>query len=427
MEISFLGSACEVGRSAVLLNTEKSKVILDYGVKLSDEDSEVPLAPLPVPGFLDAVILSHAHLDHVGATPYLFDVSEPAVYTTPGSVPIIELLLEDSMKISRLKKNPCFSRVSLKRMLRNVQTVDLDQKKTVTPDISFKYSDAGHILGSAVTKVQAENHTVTYTGDIKCSPTHLHNAAKIPGKTDVLIIESTYGNKEHPDRKKLEKEFVENIKRVVDNGGTVLLPAFAVGRSQELVSMLYKHKISVPVYLDGMSRKVSEIYTEFPEGLRDYNELYSALKWVNWIGSREDRAQVFNEPSVVVSTAGMLSGGPALGYLEEIRNVKNSAVFFTGFQVPGTAGNVLYNEKKFYVNDVPVDYSHVEIKYFEFSAHADKDELYQVVKKTEPKLVLVNHGEEEQANAFKQRVTDDFGCYAFAPSLGDSFNVDEYI
>ena len=288
MEIQFLGAAREVGRSAVLLDTGETKVVLDYGVKLGGEENVLPIRPLPVHGFLDSVILSHAHLDHSGAVPFLFSYGEPTVFTHVATSPIAELLIEDSMNIARNKKQRTFTRSQLKRMMRNLKKVPYGQWCEAAPGISFKFSDAGHILGASITTIRAEERTIVYSGDFKDESTRLHKAARLPKEADVLIVEATYGNKEHPKRSELEKEFLEEVKAVVESGGSVVLPCFAVGRSQEIVELLYSAKLSCPVYLDGMARDVSEIYLEFPDLLRDYDELYNALKWANWITHGRD-------------------------------------------------------------------------------------------------------------------------------------------
>lgn len=426
MKIQLLGAAREVGRSAVLIDTGESKILLDYGLKISSEELVAPIRPLPVHGYLDAVILSHAHLDHCGAIPYLFKASEPDVFTHPATIPIAEMLIRDSVNIARNKKQDTYPLSSLKRMLRNTRLAEYDRDYKATKDIVFRFYDAGHILGAAMTKMRIGDYTILYTGDFKDEDTRLHKGAKPPGKADVVIVEATYGNREHPDRRRLEKEFVENVRSVVESGGSVVLPCFAVGRAQEIIELLYANKIHTPVYMDGMARAITEIYLEYPELIRDYNELYNAMKWVNWITNPRQREQVFNEPSIVVTTAGMLSGGPVLEYLPELRTLKNSALFFTGFQVPGTPGRQLLDEKKIEIGGIMVDFSNVDIKYFDFSAHCDHRGIKKVIKAADPKLVLVNHGEPEACDAVVEWVRDEVGSYVFAPKLREKFKVEDF-
>jgi len=427
MQLSFLGAAREVGRSGALLETKKSKVVFDYGMKMAEERTTQPIYPLPVHGFLDAVVLSHAHLDHSGAVPMLFQASEPRVITHTATVPIVELLLADSMKIAGMHKHRCFTHSQLKRMLRNTDCVKYGEETTVTSDISVRMRDAGHILGAGIVEASVEGKSVVYTGDFKASETHLHKPADLPGKADAVIIESTYGGREHPPRKDIEKEFIAALREVTDNGGSVLLPAFAVGRSQEIVSMLYANRVDVPVYLDGMARPVSEVYMDFPELIRDYNEFYSAMKWVNWIVTPAMRDQVFNEPSIVVATAGMLSGGPAVTYVNDLKDVNNSAVFFTGFQVPGTPGHTLLAKNRLECENYSEDCTDLNVRYFDFSAHTGMDGLHALLKKSSPGVVFVNHGDETQCEALRAWVENELGCYSFAPKLGEKYKLEDYV
>ena len=427
MQLSFLGAAREVGRSGALLETKKSKVVFDYGMKMSDEESREPKFPLAVHGFLDAVILSHAHLDHSGALPYLFQAAEPKVLTHTATVPIMQVLLQDSIKIAHLNKKKCFTTTQLKRMLRNTDGISYDKEYIATSDISFKMRDAGHILGAGMVEAEAEGTSITYSGDFKMGDTCLHKGAKLANKADVLVIEATYGDRDHPPRNDLEKEFVSAIREVIDNNGSVLLPCFALGRTQEIITMLYKHRLEVPVYMDGMSRAMSEIYLDFPELINDYDQFYNAMKWVNWIVAPPQRNSVFNEPSVVVSTAGMLSGGPAVRYIQNIKDIDHSAVFFTGYQVPGTPGSKLLADKQFEGKELTLDCSPLDIRRFDFSAHAGSDELHETIKAVDPSILFVNHGEEEQCEALRQWADDELGCYAFAPKLGEKYKLEDYL
>jgi putative mRNA 3-end processing factor len=426
LEVSLHGAAREVGRSAVLVDTGKSKVLLDYGMKVSDEEGAEPKYPLPVHGFLDSVIVSHAHLDHSGAVPFLFQASEPTVFMHEASERIIHLLVEDSMKIARQKGFETYSRSHFKRMQRSTRTVKYGKVAECTPDVSFEMTDSGHILGAGMTRVFHKNIEMVYTGDFKDTDTRLHHGAAKPRKADVVITEGTYGNREHPDREESEKKFVEAIIDVTESGGSVLVPSFAVGRAQEILTILYSHRISVPVYLDGMAREVSEIYMEHPDLLRNYNEMYKSFKWANWISKRGERAHVFNEPSVVVTTAGMLSGGPAVYYLADMHSVKNSAVFLTGFQAPGTPGHGLLHKRKFSFEGVELGFADHRIEYFDFSAHADLHGIRKIIKAADPGLVIVNHCEDESGDAVVHWARGE-SYEAFAPKLREKFEVEKFL
>ncbi len=423
MELSLLGAAKEVGKSAVLLETDDSKIVLDYGVKVQNNQT-----PVPVNGFLDGVVLSHAHLDHSGAIPLLFETTEPDFFLPKGCRELFDLLIRDSIKIARQHGKDYYSMSELKRAERTARTVNYGKERVVSPDFSFKYFDAGHILGSAMTKVNIKGeHNLIYSGDYKDIDTRLHRKAEDPGEADFLVIESTYGDLEHPDRDELEKNFVEAVREVLEEGGNVVVPAFAVGRSQEILSVLFNAGLEYPVYLDGMGREVSEIYLEYPEAFRDYDEFYGSLKWANWIDHYSERETVFSEPSVVVTTAGMISGGPAMFYLPRLLDMDNSAVFFTGYQVEGTAGRKLLEEEIFVDDHSVLDFSDVRVDQFDFSGHTGKKGLHDLVRSVDPEVVFINHGDEEGALALRDWVRNETGIPAFAPDLRDKFDLEEFI
>ncbi len=424
MKVTLLGAANEVGRSGVLVESGDNRFLFDYGVKLQDPK---PAYPLPVHGYLDFVVLSHAHLDHSGALPLLFKGREPKVFTPSGTPDLVDILLRDFLKIARMKRQEVWFENHLKRLKRSLQGVDYE-KETSVGEVNFKFSDAGHILGAGMTHVQADT-TFVYSGDYKDTETRLHAPAKLENipTADVLVTETTYGNREHPDRKALEKEFVNDVKSVIESGGRVILPAFAVGRAQEIVEMLYANNVDVPIYLDGMAQDVAEVYLEYPELLRDYQELYNAMKEVNWIADERERKRVFDEPGIVVTTAGMLNGGPALYYLLNFRKLgEDLAIFLTGYQVEGTPGRRLLKTKVMDIDGNTVDFSKSRIKYFDFSAHCDKNGIFRLIDKVKPQVLILNHGDPDAEQAVKEKA-EDKGAYVFSPKPGETIDISKYV
>ncbi len=431
MKITFLGGAREVGRSAFLLEEEKSRVLLDYGVNIEEE--EIPKAfPIPFKGYVDSVVLSHGHLDHSGAIPLLYRDSEPLTVMTPPSVPIVELLIKDSLKIADINdKYLPFSENELKRMMRRVSSLKYEKQKRVSDGVNVKLHDAGHIIGSSMPELDFKGRKILYTGDFNLRQTRLHDPAFADfkqGDIDVLITESTYADRIHPDRKELEKEFVQSCLDVLDAGGNVLVPAFALGRAQEVLMILDAYDVPYPVYLDGMAKSIADIMLSYPEYVRDPDALQKALLDAKWVKHPSTRRKVFNEPSIVVSPAGMMQGGHVVSYMTSLlKKSTNPAVFLTGYQVPGTPGNVLLEEKRFSVDNININCSGVNVKYFDFSAHADQADLHEMVKLTSPKLVIVVHGDPDKAPVLKQWVEDEVGIPALLPSVGDVIEVDRYI
>ena len=422
MQLTFLGACKEVGRAGILVEEKESRILLDYGLKVNDE----LIAPLPVQGFLDGIIISHAHLDHSGYCPILYQDTDMPCYMTPPSLPLIDMLVKDSIKVQNLR-GLCkiFTGTHLKRMLRNTIPVEYNKERRIG-DFSFTLHDAGHILGAAYVKLQSKNSLI-YTADIKFENTRLHKAAVMEGDVDFLIIESTYGSRNHKDRKESEKELVAACREVCDDNGNVLIPSFALGRAQEIACVLYKHNFEYPVFMDGMAKSAAEIMIDFPNYLRDFKEFYSAMKWIQWVDSPKKRKKALDEPSVIISTAGMLQGGPAVHYLLEMLGLPNQALFFVGFQPEGTPGKKILDTGFFSADGYNVNCKNLIIKKFDFSAHASSDELKNCAKKLNPKAVFVVHGDPEEASALAEWIKEKVGCFVSVPNLGERFNCEKYL
>ncbi len=425
MNITFHGSAREVGRAAILLEDDKNRIVLDYGLKISDEEN---VTPLPIKGKVDAVILSHAHLDHSGALPILYKDHDQPCFMTPPTQPMIQLLIEDSLKVNQLKGlKPIFSKGNMRRLFQHTKKIKYS-KKTDCNGFSFKFEDAGHILGAASTEIDTGKHKIVYTGDIKFERTRLHQAAYDKyNSPDLLIVESTYGNREHEPRRSTEEKFVEACWDVCDNNGNVLVPAFAVGRAHEIIEVLEANNFDYPIYMDGMAKEAAEILFEFPEYIRDFKETFRALKKAIWVYGNKQRTQALEEPSVIVSTAGMLTGGPALNYLLRMKDLSNQAVFFSGYQAPETPGHQLMTEKRMKIDEFDIDFSDMLIQYFDFSAHASASELRHFVQKVKPKVCIINHGEEDQSKALGEWIKENVGCHTIVPKFGEKINLKRYV
>ena len=308
-----MGGACEVGRSAVLLKGSKN-VVLDYGVKL-DHKTEYPLQ-LPS---VDACILSHAHLDHSGNLPFLYRTAFPTTYGTEPTRELSWLLIDDSIKVG--KKNhqpPKFSKQQLRAFMGRYAAHEFGSPIDLW-DCTVTFHDAGHICGSAITEIENQNtkRKLVYTGDFKLAPQLLQDGAEIV-KSDILITESTYAKREHPDREELIKKFVADLRSVIDSGGTALVPTFAVGRAQELLAILHKNKLSDHVYLDGMARKATEIAMRYSHYTKNDDLLTNAVRKVTTVGSEDHRGDALTGSSIVLTTAGMLNGGPVLNYITRL-------------------------------------------------------------------------------------------------------------
>lgn len=413
MKFSFLGGAGEVGRSAYLIEDEK-RLLLDHGIKLQQRTEY----PLPFQGFIDYSIISHAHLDHSGFIPAIYEYCSPPCIATYPTQALSTLLIKDSMKVQKLKNQKVnFSGNSFRKMLSNFIPLPYGQSFHISDNISLTFTDAGHIPGSAISAMQIGGKKVVYTGDFKLDDTWMHKGAECVNECDVLITESTYSQREHPDRKKLEEELYSEIAAVLEGGGNALLPCFAVGRSQEIIQMLRYFDGSVKIFLDGMAKTASEIILDYPSYVKDAKYLASCLSSVEWVNSPGQRKKALLKPSVIVSPAGMLEGGPALKYSLGLN--EESEIILTGFQVPGTNGEMLLEQHKMRVNGIIHDVK-VPVKYFDLSAHASRSDLFKFVEKASPEKIFCVHGDACQEFAEELRAK---GYDAVAPANGESFVV----
>ncbi|MFH1056438.1 MAG: MBL fold metallo-hydrolase, partial [Candidatus Micrarchaeota archaeon] len=351
MELRFLGACREVGKSCVAVETQELRVAMDCGLKVHDHNEYPPLENL---GF-DACILSHAHLDHSGSIPVLYKQANIPTFCTFPTIPLATLLLEDSEKIAQLNGNQLpYRKADAHKLYQKFTPIPYNSEYEFYDGSSFELYDAGHIPGSSgvlfSSKEGGKKKTVFYTGDFNYSDTRLLAKAKLPDgrkeKIDALVIESTYAFREHTDRRKLENAFIGKVKDCLADGFTALVPSFAVGRSQEILLVLHallnsKEKI----YLDGMGRKVVAILSDYPSYVKNDGALSGALEKTSFVKNNAERKKILGKPCVILTTSGMLDGGPVLHYIQELGNGGKAKIFLTGFQVAGTNGRALMEGK----------------------------------------------------------------------------------
>jgi len=418
IQIKFLGGAREVGRSAIAVKTQKTQVLLDYGVMLN----HTPGFPMHIPPKdVNAIILTHSHLDHSGAIPVFYIRGNKPLYTNRLSAELNQLLITDFIHLSSYYLP--FEYLELKSMMRNSKHLDYGVQEKIG-DIKFQLLNAGHIPGSAQILIEAEGKKLLYTGDFNTVDTKLLEAAKMDHKDlDAVIIESTYADDEHTDRLELEKKFVTETTDIVEKGGIALIPAFGVGRSQEIACVLAAHHFEYPVTIDGMIRGANTIMMNHGQFLRDAKLLRDALHSAHWIEGWRDRRKAATKPSVIISTAGMLKGGPAIFYMSKIGKKANNAVFLVSYQIPGTPGRQLL-DKGICVIDGKMRKIKARVGHFDFSSHCGASELKEAVKKLggNPKI-FVNHGAERNCELFAKWINKELGLKAKAPKTGDTFKI----
>jgi putative mRNA 3-end processing factor len=418
LHLQFLGGTREVGRIAILVKTEKTRVLLDCGVMLNHE----PGFPMHIPPKdVDAIILTHSHLDHSGAVPIFYIQGKKPLFTNKLNLELTQILISDFIHLSSYYLPYEF--LELRSMMRSNKHVDFGVDEEIG-DMRFQLLNAGHTPGSAQILIEAEGKRILYTGDYNTTDTRLLEGAKMDyGDLDALITESTYADEDHTERLELEKRFVDAVTDVVERGGTVLVPAFGVGRSQEIACVLAAHHFEYPVTMDGMAREASRIILNYKEFLRDPKMFTDAMHSVDWVEGWRDRRKATKTPGAIISPAGMLKGGPAVFFTSKIGKKAHNAIFLVSYQIPGTPGKELL-EKGICLIDGKIRKVKARVEHFDFSSHCGASQLREAVRKLggKPKVYVV-HGAEGNCELLAKWVRSELGLEATAPRAGDAFEV----
>ena len=420
MKISILGAGKEVGRSAFLVTCENTNILLDYGVLLKRE----PSFPLHVrPKDINAVILSHAHLDHSGYIPSLF-LSSSTDIPVLGTLPTFELsqlLIEDMIKISGLYLP--FEYLDLINMINHCKSLQYKEKHSVG-DVDITLHESGHVIGGASIMMEYQGKRIFYTGDINTRGSKLLRPADLDlPNIDLLIIESTYSQTEQMPREESERRLLDFAYEVVDRGGTLFIPAFSVERAQEIACVLKTHQFKHKVAMDGMALKVNEIMLKYTSYLRDPEIFKKAVLEAEWVHGWQRRKQLAREPGVIISPAGMLVGGSAVFYLQEIAKDPKNGVAMVSYQGEGTPGRALL-DKKIITYDGKMRKCLAEVNRFEFSGHNSRSELFEILDKIKGNPeVLAIHGDGNSCSRFAEEIQDKYGFKAKAPSQGDVIEI----
>jgi len=428
MKIIFHGAAYEVGRSCIDVISDNSRILLDAGIKFSEDTSGELHGPVQVTDHpiglknlenVDAVFVSHAHLDHTGELPILVKKGlECPIFVTGLTKSTSNILLQDSYKISKINHKVEFSKDDLFKSISLMSNANYGKGFNVG-GIKAKYYDAGHIPGSSSILLNIDGKKLFYTGDIKLSDTLLLDKAKYIGiedeNVDIMIIECTYGKRSHPDRKKQEQEFLAKVKEGVKKG-SVMIAVFAVGRAQEILLLMNQLKVNVPVYLDGMSIKVTREYFKKSKFVKDEQALSEAFGNVYLVKGRKERSDIMKSKGVFITTSGMLTGGPIMDYMKHLAGDSRNTILLTGYQAEGSNGRNLLEKGYVIVDDKKIKVN-AKFQQFDFSAHAGSNELQDLIKRVKPKDLILNHGDKEEIDALALFAKDI--CNVHTPKLGD--------
>jgi len=391
IKFQFLGGVEEVGRLAMVLETGDIKLLFEYGMS----PGKPPSYPLPAPP-VDMVLLTHAHLDHSGMIPKLFSTMDQQIITTQLTSEIADILHKDSINIAKAEGYAIpYNRADIKDAKHSVEPVAPSQKKVIGDNHELICHDAGHIPGSLMFELVGDKK-ILFTGDFNIIDTHIVKGTK-PVNCDILFLEGTYAGRDHPKkREEIEHDLIDKIEEVVKRGGITILPAFAVSRSQELAMVLANSGFNI--WFDGMGKKISKIFLKYPRYLRDHKELKKAINRINPVHSDHGRKLALNKADVILTSSGMMDGGPVLSYMNKLKNDKKSAVLLTGYQVPDSNARLLVDKRKLNFYGV-LENIECEVEYFDFSAHAGHSELINFAKKCNPEKIILMHSDNREALA----------------------------
>lgn len=448
LNISFLGGAREVGASCILVKILEKNLLMDCGIRQGAAKDILPdFNTIQESGGIDAIIISHAHMDHIGALPLISkEYPNARIYMNNMTKELMRVLLYDSLKImnSREAEIPLYAEKDVEAMLDRIFTINYQVEFEITPGIKLSFYPAGHIAGASGVYITSEEGSLFYSGDFSIFKQRSIEGAKIPKlRPDAAIFEATYGDKLHSNREIEEDRLIDVIKDCIQNNGKMLIPAFALGRAQEVLliikSAINKGKLpKVKIYVDGMIKNINRVYKSNPLYLRGslgkkvlkgiepfYDDNISPVE------NREEREKLFDskEAVVVISSSGMMTGGPSQSYGEKIAGMENGYIVITGYQDEEAPGRKLLNllelpkeERMMEINSkkVPVKCT---IEKVGLSAHADKSEIKALIQQLSPRNIFLVHGEESVIEGLASEVAREAPARVYVPKAGETIGV----
>ncbi|KGK87260.1 MBL fold metallo-hydrolase [Clostridium sp. HMP27] len=448
MELSFLGGAYEVGASSILININGKKILLDSGIRQGVAKDPLPdFRTIQEKGGIDAIIISHAHMDHTGSLPIISkEYPSAKIYMNNMTKDLVRVLLYDSLKImnNREAEIPLYAELDVKNMLDRVFTINYQVEFPMFDDLTVTFYNAGHIAGASLVYVKSEEGALFYSGDFSMFPQRTVEGAKVPKlRPDAAIFESTYGDKLHSNRELEEERLIKVVNECAVNKGKMLIPAFALGRAQEIILILKKainkgQLKKINIYVDGMIRNINSTYMLNPlylknslgkKILRGIEPFYD--DYIKPIQNPDEREEILkkDETIVIISSSGMLTGGPSLAYAEKIVSMENGYIVLTGYQDEESPGRKLLSLLEAMPGDrvLEINNKSIPVKCFiekvGLSAHGDKSEIKALINMLAPKNVFLVHGNGEIIENLGRELITEIRANVFIPKPGDNYSI----
>lgn len=448
MRISFHGACREVTGSNILLEAAGKKILLDcgffQGAKLAEERN---YAPFPYdPKSIDFVIICHAHLDHTGRLPKLVkDGFSGRIYSTAPTKELTRLVLEDSEKLMQEESErdnhpPLYSQKEIEETMQLFETTGYDQTLEIAGTVKLTFRNAGHILGSATVTIDTEGKRLVYTSDLGNTPSELLSPPEIVGQADYVICETTYGGRVHEDITKRHQKLNEIIQKTVAEGGVLMIPTFAIERTQELLHDIehfcQSNNCAIPTfYLDSpLAQKVTRVFVKYPEYLNKKMEVAHkngddifALNRLKITTTVQESKEINNAPNpkIIIAGSGMLNGGRILFHLQRYIEDSTNTLLFVGYQAVGTLGRrILNGERQIKIFGTKYNVGANIYTIGSYSAHADSVQLAGWLENISGiKKIFLTHGEANQALAFARTISSKLNIETVIPQQGEVYDL----
>ncbi|EKN64809.1 MBL fold metallo-hydrolase [Schinkia azotoformans] len=432
MRISILGGGNEVGASCIHINMGETNLLVDAGMRMHGDDSLPALGMLESLGKLDAVLITHAHADHIGALPIVHSLfPDIPFYATPPTIDLIKIMMKDSYKILEQRSYQMntlmpYTEEQVNNLFNSLLHIPASGVLRIG-DLKITSFRAGHILGAVMFLIEGDQQQLLITGDLSFRAGRTIPGAEVPHQVnpDVIVIESTYGNRAHTDRNTEERLLAEHVSEVISSGGFVLIPAFALGRAQEVLLVLQDYMErglipEFPIYVDGLVTPISKIYNSYPQYLkgpvahriRKNGDVFITEGRVRAVSPKERNEVLQGKPGCIVASSGMLTGGASSWYAERLISNEKNAIFITGYQDEESPGRKLLNLAENIENQLELNGTTYEVKClvrkYGLSGHADANEINRFIQSLKPTYTLLVHGDDDARSQIASQIDQRF-------------------